>query len=167
MLPDIKRQGIHGVSLSAVASIVSPGDLQLDIDVDSISNTSDAPDLETAMLTAIAANKKKYFLDPQYDGVDFTAIYSAEKIIKDLKMKCVLPREYSVHSEIQLLGERVIDTTNRNTIMWAQQDGFDRDGESVNRGQLVSQTLASQSVSQSESRPVSQSISQPVNQSIR
>ena len=81
--------------------------------------------------------------DKLYEGVDFTTIRAAEETISELKKKMIVPEDYTVHHPIQLLPERyraeavaylllttcrVIDTTNRNTVLWAEMDGFDPEG---------------------------------------
>ena len=45
-----------------------------------------------------------------------------------MKEECVLPKSYDLHKSVQLLPDRVIDTTNRSTVLAAKVNRFDPDG---------------------------------------
>jgi hypothetical protein len=65
--------------------------------------------------------------DIMYDGVDFESLEPIEDQIIEMKEKHLLPRDYSVHSTIQLIPN-LVDTTNRKIVIDAKKDGFDPEG---------------------------------------
>lgn len=66
--------------------------------------------------------------DPMMAGVDMDALRPVIRRIEHMKERIELPGTYSVHNEFQLFSERVFDTTDRSTVLWAQHDQFDREG---------------------------------------
>jgi hypothetical protein len=66
--------------------------------------------------------------DLMHEGIDWEHVLKYEEKIDELKKKALVPLDYSIHAPLQLLPERVIDTTNRSLVMEAQRDGFDPEG---------------------------------------
>jgi hypothetical protein len=66
--------------------------------------------------------------DLLHEGIDWEHVLKYEEKIDELKKKALVPLTYSVHAPLQLIPERVIDTTNRSLVREAQRDGFDPDG---------------------------------------
>lgn len=66
--------------------------------------------------------------NPMYDGADMDALSRVQSRIDYLKHEGILPSTYDVHSTVQLLPDRVFDTTNRATVIQAQINGFDPEG---------------------------------------
>jgi len=63
-----------------------------------------------------------------YDGADIEALRRVQERIADLVREGELPSSYTVHSSVQLLPDRVFDTSNRATVLQAQKNGFDPEG---------------------------------------
>lgn len=66
--------------------------------------------------------------NPMYDGADLKALQRVQTRIEHLRGEGQLPSTYDVHSPVQLLPDRVFDTSNRATVLQAQLNGFDPDG---------------------------------------
>ena len=66
--------------------------------------------------------------NPMLDGADLEALDRVQARIEYLKREGVLPSSYDIHSPVQLLPDRVFDTTNRASVVQAQLNGFDPDG---------------------------------------
>lgn len=66
--------------------------------------------------------------DPMSKGMDPVEIAKLEDRLHDMMEEGEIPHSYSIHNPIQLLPERVIDTTNKETLLMAKSHGFDPDG---------------------------------------
>ena len=66
--------------------------------------------------------------DPMEQGLDRASLQEVEERIAYMKEKKVIPESYSAHNPVQLLPERVIDTTNREVKLMAEKYNFDPDG---------------------------------------
>jgi hypothetical protein len=66
--------------------------------------------------------------DPMNRGLDNVALAPIENRIQQLKEKHQLPHHFSIHDSVQLLPERIIDTTNKDTVLMARKYNFDPDG---------------------------------------
>lgn len=66
--------------------------------------------------------------NPMNDGVDMAALARVQARIEYMKHEGQLPTSYDVHTPVQLLSDRVIDTSNRATVVQAQMNGFDPEG---------------------------------------
>jgi len=66
--------------------------------------------------------------NPMNDGADMEALGRVQARIEYLKHEGQLPSSYDVHSPVQILADRVFDTSNRATVLQAQKNGFDPEG---------------------------------------
>lgn len=77
--------------------------------------------------------------NPMNDGADMAALQRVQDRIDMLRNEGQLPSGYDVHNPVQLLPDRVFDTSNRATVLQAQLNRFDPDG--FKRGQPLRKTL--------------------------
>jgi hypothetical protein len=94
-------------------------------DDDSAAHPSMFPGISFAPHESILRRNKS---DPMNRGLDLAGLAAAEERIAYLKEKKELPEEFSVHNSIQLLPQRVTDTTNREVLLMAKKHNFDPDG---------------------------------------
>lgn len=73
-------------------------------------------------------SNSKYKFDPINTGLDFEKINKINEKIEFYKDECIIPTTYDIHSAVQLLPERVIDTTDRDQVLAGKKFNFDPDG---------------------------------------
>ena len=72
--------------------------------------------------------KQRNSANPLYQGTDLEAIKRVEDRIDALKREGEIPTSYTVHDSLQLLPDRVLDTTNRSAVLTGQRFNFDPEG---------------------------------------
>ena len=81
--------------------------------------------------------KKKSYANPLYFNTDIDALSRVQERIEQLQDEGDLPNSYDVHNPVQLMPDRVYDTSDRAIVMGAQRNAFDpdgfRDGRPLNR----------------------------------
>ena len=77
--------------------------------------------------------KQKNYANPLYMGTDLAALSRVTARITELQEGGELPSSYDVHNPVQLLPDRIFDTTNRSIVVGAQRNAFDPDGFKAGR----------------------------------
>ena len=61
-------------------------------------------------------------------GINDSKLIEIKERLAELKKKKLVPESYTIHNSVQVLPERVVDTTDRSMINIAKQYGFDSAG---------------------------------------
>lgn len=72
--------------------------------------------------------KTRSYANTLYYGTDMDALGRVQDRIDVLIDEGELPSSYNVHNPVQLLPDRMFDTTNRSTVLQAQKNQFDPEG---------------------------------------
>jgi hypothetical protein len=106
---------------------------------DDPSHASNYPGKVFAASDSHIFRKQKNYANPLYMGTDLAALARVQLRIDELQEAAELPNSYDMHNPVQLLPDRVFDTTNRSTVVGAQKFAFDPDG--FKQGRPLQRTL--------------------------
>ena len=66
--------------------------------------------------------------DPMVKGMSKEALNAIRERMADLKKKRMVPDSVTIHNSVQVISERVWDTSDRTSVNVAKECGFDKDG---------------------------------------
>ena len=67
-------------------------------------------------------------LDPMTRGMGRSVVDNVKERLAELKKKKLVPETYTIHNSVHVLPERVLDTTDRSSVLCAEIGGFDKSG---------------------------------------